>query len=152
MTATPFHTPVPGIKYDETRQKPGWYPARILDVKGRHSKSGNPMPTVEFETPATGHIYPLWCPLPPEDSKGFELDLEKFNQVLRACDMPNMTRHEIISQVPVQRILGCTVAVRLDSEWYQGKWRSIIKEVRPLFDFKVRITVPTPAEIAEVNK
>src|SRR3546814_16850819 len=109
------------------------------------------MPTVEFETPATGHLDPLWCPLPPETAKGFADDLEKFNQVLRASDMPAMSREEIIKELPVQRVLGCTMVVRLDSEWYQGKWRSVIKEVRPLFDFKVRITLPTRSEERRVG-
>lgn len=151
MSST-LNIPTTGLVYDETRQKPGWYVARVIGLKARRSSAGNPMPTVEFETPATGHIYPLWCPLPPENAKGFADDLEKFNQVLRACDMPTLSREEIIKALPVQRVLGCTVAVRLDSEWYGGKWRSVIKEVRPLFDFKVRITLPTPAEIAEVSE
>lgn len=140
-----------GLVYDEGRQKPGWYVARIIGVKARRSRAGNPMPTVEFETPATGNLYPLWCPLPPETAKGFAEDLDKFNQVVRACDMPARTRDEIIEDLPVQRLLGCTVAIHLDSEWYQGKWRSVIKEVRPLFDFKVRISLPTPAELDEVT-
>jgi hypothetical protein len=149
MTSTPFHTT--GLVYDETRQKPGWYPARIIGLKARRSRHGNPMPTVEFETPATGHIYPLWCPLPPETAKSYADDLEKFNQVARACDMPALTWHEVVNTMPVQRMLGCTVAVRLESEHHQGKWRSVIKEVRPLFDFKVRITFPTPAELDGVS-
>src|SRR3546814_13256738 len=94
MTSTPFHSPFGGLVYDETRQKPGWYVARVVGLKARRSKMGNPMPTVEFETPATGHLYPLWCPLPPAAAKGFADDLEKFNQVLRASDMPAMRSEE----------------------------------------------------------
>lgn len=138
-----------GLVYDETRQKPGWYLARVLNIKARLSKAGNPMPTVEFQDIAAGHIYPLWCPLPPETAKGFADDLEKFNQVLRACDMPAVTRDRIITDLDVSRIQGCTVAIRLDSEWYQGKWRSVIKEVRGLSDFKIRISLPSPVEVTK---
>jgi len=146
MTSTLFHTT--GLVYDETRQKPGPHLATIVEVKGGESKAGNPMPRVVFQTHGTGHIYPRFCPLSPEGSRDADADLEKLNSILRAVDHPEVTRDQAVKPggIDVERLLGCSVIIELDSEYWSRKkgWRSVIKNVRPLSDYRIRVSLPDP--------
>lgn len=140
--------PFTGLQYDETRQKPGLYLATIVEVKGGESKYGNPMPRIAFKTHTTGFIYPTFCPLSPEGTKDAAADLEKLNRVFRAVGHKQLTRAQVLAaDIDVERLLGCSVVIDLDTEYRSSlkRYRSVITNVRPLSDFKIRVSLPSPA-------
>jgi hypothetical protein len=150
----PKLTPAP-IRYDETRQKPGSYLAIIVEVKGGTSRAGNPMVWVAFKSHTTGFIYPRFCPLSPEGTRDATGDLEKLNQILRSVGHQTLTREQAIrpSGIDVERLLGCSVVISLETEYWDTKhgYRSVITSVRPLSDFKIRVTLPAPTKDPEIS-
>lgn len=107
----------------------GFYVAEISRIAAGSSQHGTPMLVLAFRLDGTlRHSY-LWrMPISRDD-------IHKVTQVHKAIGRPtpNLARLKSGEDVLLpDHYLGAKALVHLKPEIYQGKWRSIITEVRPV--------------------
>lgn len=107
--------------------EPGTYPAKIVDVEYKTSKSGNPMIVVKFDVNVDGksRTRNAYVVVSGEGAFGFD-------QLLRACHFDDLADQYRDPSVPnpdfdTDNLKGIELQVRIDSELYQGQKRDNIK-------------------------
>jgi hypothetical protein len=110
-----------------TVKKPqGDYLAAIEYMNDAPSKHGNPMVTFGFRVIGDDHaLYPWYCPLVDES-------MWKLTEVFHALDLPTPNKRKILTgeiPLPVEAFLSQRLVIRLESDLFQSKWRSIVKSV-----------------------
>ncbi|QEQ93657.1 hypothetical protein SEA_ZUKO_79 [Streptomyces phage Zuko] len=116
----------------QPKMERGLYLANIESVDATTSSSGTPMARFRFRlshSPMEGLPYTyLWrVPL-------VATDIQKLTQVNRALGLPTPSLPRLLSgedKLDTSLYLGNPALIHLKPEIYQGKWRSIITEVRP---------------------
>lgn len=107
--------------------EPGTYPAKILEVEFKTSKSGNPMIVPKFEINVGGKMRSrnAYIVVTGEGAYGFD-------QLLRACGFEAVADQYRDPSQPnppfdTDSLIGQELQVRVDNELYQGTMRDNIK-------------------------
>jgi len=118
----------------QPKMERGFYLATIELVDATNSSYGTPMIRFRWRldsSPQGGTSTYLWrVPLT-------ESDIPKLSQVHRALGLPTPSLSRLLSgedKPQVGSYLMASALVHLKPEMYQGKWRSIITEIRPKSD------------------
>lgn len=116
-------------RYKQPQVRSGLYIATLDDIGLGLSSSGTPMVVSSWKMNGSNWNKYLWrVPL-------VESDIHKLTQVHQAFELPTPSLPRLKSGQDVldkDDYLGKTALVYLKAEWYQGKRRSIITEVRHL--------------------
>jgi hypothetical protein len=136
MTETTTYDPQMSLRHNPQPKMPkDFYLGTVERVGATMSSGGNPMMVFRWRlvgSPHEGTPYTyLWrVPLTADD-------IHKLSQVHRALGLPTPSLPRLLSgedRPDVETYLGRPALVHLKPEQYQGKWRSIITEIRPQSD------------------
>lgn len=133
MTDTQYD-PRMSLKHNPQPQmaESGLYLATIERMDAAASSSGTPMTRFRWRlvgSPMEGMPYTYLWRVPM-----VEADIHKLTQVNRALGLPTPSLPRLLSgedKLDTADYIGKPALVFLKAEWYQGKRRSIITEVRP---------------------
>lgn len=137
MTETTFD-PRMSLKYNPQPQmaESDFYLASIEQMDSQPSQFGTPMLRFRWRlvgSPTEGMPYTYLWRVPM-----VETDIHKLTQVNRALGLPTPSLPRLLSgedKVEPEEYLDKTAMVFLKAEWYQGKRRSVISEIRPQSQF-----------------
>lgn len=116
-------------RYTQPQIRSGLYVATLDDIGLGLSSSGTPMVVSSWKLNGSSWNKYLWR-VPLVDS-----DVHKLTQVHQAFELPTPSLPRLKSGEDVldkDDYLGKTAIIQLKAEWYRGKRRSVITEVRHL--------------------
>lgn len=123
------------LKYHpQPKVKRGFYLASITDMGVAQSRHGSyPMVTFQLTAAGSDQSKYLWRVSLTKD------DIHKLTQVHRAIGLPtpSLSALKASGELDPDQYLGSNMLIHLAPDQYQGKWRSIIAEIRPLSQAKM---------------
>lgn len=146
------YDPRMSLKYNPQPQmaESDFYLAAIEQMDSEPSRFGTDMLRFRFRlvgSPTQGTPYTYLWRVPMVQS-----DIHKLTQVNRALGLPTPSLPRLLAgedKIQTEDYLGKTAMVFLKAEWYQGKRRSIITEVRPQSQFIALRGLPSSAVAGE---